>query len=69
VQGFIGGLLASGLLYLVVERLTHYLSEEVAAFIHMPSWFYAGVVVGGILLGLVGSIVSVSRFLKPNLNR
>ncbi len=69
VQGFIGGLLASGVLYLAIERFTRYLSEDVAMFVHMPVWFYASVVAGGVLLGLVGSIVSVTRFLGRNLNR
>ncbi len=69
VQGFLGGLLAAGMLYLAIERFTHYLSEDLAMFVHMPLWFYAAVVAGGVVLGLVGSIVSVSRFLGRNLNR
>ncbi len=67
VQGFLGGVLAAGLLYLAIERFTHYLSEDLAMFVHMPLWFYSAVVAGGILLGLVGSIVSVSRFPRTQL--
>ncbi len=69
MQGFLGGLLASGFLYLAIERFTHYLSEDVAMFVHMQPWFYGAVVIGGLVLGLVGSVASVSRFLGPNLNR
>jgi cell division transport system permease protein len=69
IQGLLGGGLAAVLLYLAVERLTRLLSEELAAFVHMPSWFYVAVVAGGLVLGLFGSIVSVSRFLRSSLNR
>jgi len=69
IQGFLGGVLAAGVLYLTIERFTHFLSEDVAAFVHMQAWFYAAVAAGGVILGLLGSILSVSRFLGPNLNR
>lgn len=65
VQGFIGGLAAAGLMYLLFEYATKLASEEFAPYLRMPPLFYAAVVGTGMLLGLAGSLVSVLRFVRP----
>jgi cell division transport system permease protein len=65
IQGILGGLLASGLLYLVLEKALHWVSAEFSTYIHMDPLFYALVVAAGTVLGLLGSIISVTRFIRP----
>jgi len=63
LQGFLGGLLAGGLLYLLIEYLLKFVSPELCVFVHMPMTFYGGVAAAGVVLGLLGSLLSVGRFL------
>jgi cell division transport system permease protein len=65
IQGLLGGILAAGVLYLVLEKALRWLSAEFSAYIHMDPMFYALVVVAGTVLGLLGSIISVTRFIRP----
>jgi cell division transport system permease protein len=64
LQGIIGGALAAGVLYLLLEYATRLLAKDFSEFIRMDPVFYAGVIAGGVVLGLVGSIFSVWRFMK-----
>ncbi len=64
LQGLVGGILASVLFYLLLEQGVRWLSAEFSAYVHMDPLFYALVVVGGMALGLLGSIISVARFIK-----
>ncbi|HET6272902.1 MAG TPA: permease-like cell division protein FtsX [Bacteroidota bacterium] len=64
IQGFFGGLLASGVLYLLLEYSSRLLSIEFTEFIHMEPVYYLSVLGCGIVLGLVGSIISVARFIR-----
>lgn len=63
VQGLLGGVVAAGILYAVLEHSVRLFSTEFAAFVHMEPTFYLIVVAAGILLGFVGSIISVIRFI------
>jgi len=65
LQGFFGGLAASGLMLLLFEYATRLVSEEFAPYLRMPSLFYMAVVGTGMLLGLAGSLISVIRFVRP----
>jgi cell division transport system permease protein len=65
IQGFLGGVLAAGLLYLMLERALRWLSAEFSAYVHMDPLFYVLVVAAGTGLGLLGSIISVTRFIRP----
>jgi len=64
IQGFVGGVVAAGVLYILLEYTSRLLSEEFAAYIHMEPVFYLIVAGAGTALGLVGSIISVVRFMK-----
>jgi cell division transport system permease protein len=64
VQGVMGGLLASGLLYLLIEYTTKFLASDFSSYIHMPRIFFAVVVFAGLALGLVGAVISIVRFMR-----
>jgi cell division transport system permease protein len=65
VQGLVGGFFAAGLLYLVLEHALAWAAPEFATFASMDPAFYGLVVGAGIVLGLVGSAISVIRFIRP----
>jgi cell division transport system permease protein len=63
VQGFIGGCAAAGILFLVFEYLARWISVELSDFVRIEPFYY-GVVIGvGCLLGILGSAISIRRFL------
>lgn len=64
IQGFFGGLLASGILYLLLEYSSRLLSIEFTEFIRMEPVYYLSILGCGIVLGLVGSVISVARFIR-----
>jgi len=64
LQGIVGGICAAGILYLLFEHGIRVLSTEFSEFTHMTAVFYAVVIAAGAVLGLVGSIISVVRFIK-----
>jgi cell division transport system permease protein len=65
IQGVLGGAVASGMLFLAIGRLVPALSQEVAGYIQVRPGFYLLIVAAGIALGLVGSVISVVRFIRP----
>jgi len=64
IQGFFGGCFASGIFYLLMEYSSRLLSREFSEFIHMDTIFYLFVIAGGTVLGLIGSCISVIRFIR-----
>lgn len=66
IQGVVGGCVAALLLYLAIEHLLPLASSEVREYIWLDPPFYALVVLGGGALGLVGSAISVIRFIRPS---
>jgi cell division transport system permease protein len=65
VQGLVGGLLAAGLLYIVLEHALAWVAPEFTSFASMDPAFYGLVAAAGVVLGLVGSAISVIRFIRP----
>ena len=66
VQGFIGGALAAGILFLVFEYLAKWISVELAEFVHVKPLYYAVVVAVGCILGFLGSALSIRRFISES---
>jgi len=60
LQGFLGSLLACGVVWGLTTIITH-ISPITPVF---PPYFYAGIIGAGILLGFIGSYFSVNRYLK-----
>jgi len=63
IQGFLGGIVATALLYGLLEYATRFTSFEFTGSVHMEPIFYAGVLAAGLFLGFVGAIISVFRFI------
>lgn len=66
VQGVVGGLLASGVLYLLLQYTTKYLASDFSSYIHMPRVFFAVVAGAGLVLGLLGAVISILRFMRTS---
>jgi len=66
-HGMIGGILASLLIEIVFTFFIQPLSEDLLVTIHVSWSFYALLVLGGCVLGLLGSLISIGRFLKEAL--
>lgn len=62
-QGFIGGVLAAGIMYWLLEYAAGLVSDELAEFIHIQVEFYFVVVSSGMILGVFGSFISIRRFI------
>lgn len=63
IQGAIGGTFASLIIYYMLNFAAGLLSEELAEFLQIDISFYFIVVMIGALLGLLGSIISVRKFI------
>ena len=66
-HGLIGGIIASLLLDIVLTFFIQPLSEDLLVNIGVTYRFYFTLVLGGGVLGLVGSVISIGRFLKEAL--
>ena len=66
IQGVLGGSVAAGILFLVFEYLTKWISSELADFVHVRPYYYGVVVAVGCILGLVGSTISIRRFISES---
>lgn len=64
LQGFGGGVAAAVVLYLLLEYASRFVAAEFPAYIRMEPVFYLLVVAGGIALGLLGSVISIVRFMR-----
>jgi cell division transport system permease protein len=67
VAGFLGSITALTIVYILHSRLMAFIEEEHALNVHldlMPAWMITWILLGGILLGLLGSALSVRRYLK-----
>ena len=64
-QGLLGGGIAAGILYLIITYGLKLLSPELAEYVRMEPVFYGLVIAAGGLLGFIGSLISVVRFISP----
>jgi cell division transport system permease protein len=64
IQGLIGGISAACVLYVLLEHAMRFILVEVAQYVHMNATFYLLVASSGVALGLVGSVISVARFIN-----
>jgi cell division transport system permease protein len=66
VQGFIGGGLAAGILFLVFGYIARWISTELADFVQVKPYYYGIVVAFGCVLGFLGSAISIRKFLSQS---
>ena len=63
IQGAIGGTIATLVIYYLLTFAAGLLSEELAEFLQIETSFYFLIVMLGALLGLLGSLISVRKFI------
>jgi len=75
ILGLLGGVLSLFILFLLISLLPIYLGSSLGVFSELISFRYlsfsqyVGVITGGAVIGFIGSLSSLSRFLKPkNIN-
>ena len=63
IQGFVGGVIAAGIVFLVFNYLERWVSVQLSDFVRVQTFYY-GIIVGiGCILGLLGSMISIRRFI------
>jgi len=63
IQGLVGGIFAAGIVFFVFEFLARYVSADLIDLVRVEALSYAIIVGMGCLLGLLGSLISVRRFI------
>ncbi len=66
-HGIIGGVIASLLIDIVFTFFIQPLSEDLLVNIGVSFGFYIGLIIAGGVLGFIGSVISIGRFLKEAL--
>jgi cell division transport system permease protein len=67
IQGVLGAAFAGLVMHYLFTWLGSVLTGELAAFIAVDAAFYAFVMAGGLLLGLIGSLISVRKFIGESI--
>jgi len=62
-QGLIGGLFAAGIVFAVFEYLLIYVALPLEDFLQVDSLYYGVIVGAGCVLGLLGGMISIRRFI------
>lgn len=70
LQGFIAGIISIGILYLSYRLVSYYLALSYnllfgfLLFTFLPLEYWLGIISGGTLVGLMGSFISIRKFLR-----
>jgi len=62
-QGVSGGVIAAAIIYYALTAATTLLSSDLAEFLQADAIFYCGLIGAGAILGFLGSVISVWRFI------
>lgn len=63
IQGFIGGCASAGVVFVIFEYLGRWVSIQLSDFVRVDPYYYAIIVGVGCILGVVGSLISIRRFI------
>ena len=66
VQGFIGGCASAGVLFVIFEYLGRWVSVQLSDLVHVDPISYGIILAAGCVLGILGSLVSIRRFIGGN---
>ncbi|MBE0642925.1 MAG: ABC transporter permease [Bacteroidetes bacterium] len=66
-HGLVGGIIASLLIDIVFTFFIQPLSEDLLVNIGVSFGYYIGLIIAGAVLGFIGSVISIGRFLKEAL--
>ncbi len=64
LQGLIGGSTAAGIIYVVFNYLGRWMTVQLSDFVRVPHYYYAVIIGLGCVLGLLGSMISIRRFIS-----
>jgi cell division transport system permease protein len=64
LQGLFGGGIAAGMIFLVFNYLERWLTVQLSEFVQVQPYYYAIIIAAGCILGLLGSMISVRRFIS-----
>ncbi len=67
LQGFLGGAITAGILFALVTYLEPWLTVSLAEFVHVQPYYYGIIISIGCVLGLLGSMISVRRFISEDI--
>ncbi len=67
IQGFLGGAFAAGILYSIIHYAAQLLGSELAEIVLVQPWFYGVVFAAGIVLGMIGSMFSIRKFIGESI--
>ena len=68
LQGLIGGLIAAAVIFVVFTYLEKWLTVSLSQFANVETYYYGIIIGAGCLLGLLGSMISVRRFISEGIN-
>ena len=68
LQGIIGGGIAAGIIYVLVTYLENWLTVSLTEFVRVQPLYYSIIAGSGCVLGLLGSIISVRRFISESVS-
>ncbi len=63
VQGFVGGCTSAAIVFVIFEYLGKWVSIQLSDFVRVEPYYYAIIVGVGCLLGILGSLISIRRFI------
>ncbi len=63
VQGFIGGCASAAIVFVIFEYLGKWVSIQLSDFVRVDPFYYLIIVGVGCFLGLLGSLISIRRFI------
>ena len=63
VQGLIGGTMAAGIVFLAFQYLEQFISVQLNDLVTVGRSYYGIIVVAGCVLGILGSLLSIRRFI------
>lgn len=63
IQGIVGGIISSIILFTLINTISKYITLDLSQYIFVDIFIYIFITCAGIVLGLLGSIISVSRFI------
>ncbi len=63
VQGFIGGCTSAAIVFVIFEYLDKWISIQLSDIVRVEPFYYAIIVGVGCFLGILGSLVSIRRFI------
>jgi cell division transport system permease protein len=67
LQGALGGAVAAGIVFVLFNYLEQWLTVSLSEFVHVQPLYYAVIVGLGCMLGFLGSIISVRKFISEGI--